>query len=79
MMLSTNAVQYITEDSNCLIQAEMEHVAWQQYTVGEDNVAIHLSGQYELEVTPEILEKIDLDDTIDIVLKRELVHCLYRK
>ncbi len=45
-------------------------------------------------VTPEVLEKIDTDDTIDIIwlmgnskknnnrkfkLERELVHCLYRK
>jgi hypothetical protein len=96
MMLSTHAMQYVTEDSNRLIQAGTEHIAQQQYTDtdGEDNVAIHLSGQYELEVTPEVLEKIDTDDTIDIVwltenskknnnrefkLKRELVHCLYRK
>ncbi len=57
-------------------------------------VAIRLSGQYEFEVTHEVLEKIDMDDTIDIVwltgnskknnnrkfkLKRELVHCLSRK
>jgi hypothetical protein len=96
MMLSTHAVQYGTEDSNNLIQAGTEHISRQQYTVtdGEDNVAIHLSGQYELEVTPEVLEKIDTDDTIDIVwltgnskknnnrkfkLKRELLHCLHRK
>ncbi len=54
MVLSTHAVQYVTEDSNRLIQARTEHVARQQYTDtdGEDNVAIHLSGQYELEVTP---------------------------
>jgi hypothetical protein len=32
MMLSTHAVQYVTEDSNCLIQAGTEHVALQQYT-----------------------------------------------
>jgi hypothetical protein len=96
MMLSTHVVQYITEDSNHIIQAGTEHIAGQQNTDtdGKDNVAIHLSGQYELEVTPEVLEKIVTDDTIDIVwlmgnskknnnrkfkLKRELVHCLYRK
>jgi hypothetical protein len=96
MMLSKHAVQYITEDSNHLIQAGTEHVARQQYTDtgGKDNVDIHLSGQYELEATPEVLEKIDTDDTIDIIwlmgnykkknnrkfkLKRELVHCLHRK
>ncbi len=27
MMLSTHAMQYVTEDSNCLIQAGTEHVA----------------------------------------------------
>ncbi len=96
MMLSTHVVQWVTEDSNPLIQAGREQIAQQQYTDtdGEDNVAIHLSDQYELEVTPEVQEKIDTDDIIDIVwltgnskknnnrkfkLKRELVHCLYRK
>jgi hypothetical protein len=96
MMLSTHAMQCVTEDSNCHRQAGMEQVAQQQYTDtdGEENVTIHLSGQYELEVTPEVLEKIDTDDTtIDIVwltrnskknnnrkfkLKWELVLCVYR-
>jgi hypothetical protein len=70
MMLSTHAMQHITEDSNRCRQAGMEHVAQQQYTDtdGENNVTIHLAGQYELEVTPEVLEKIDTDDaTIDII------------
>ncbi len=69
MMLPTHAVQHIREDANCLIQAGTEHVETQQDTDtnGEDNVAIHLSGQYEIEVTHEVLEKIDMDDTIDIV------------
>ncbi len=97
MMLSTHATQHVTEDSNHSRQAGTEHVAQQQYTDtdGEDNDTIHLSGQYELEVTPEVLEKIDTDDTtIDVVwlmgnskknnnrkfkLKRELVLCIYRK
>jgi hypothetical protein len=96
MMLSTHAVQHVREDANRLIQAGTEHVATQQDTDtnGEDNVAIHLSGQYEFEVTHEVLEKIDMDDTIDIVwltgnskknnnrkfkLKRGLLHCLSRK
>ncbi len=53
MMLSTHAVQHVREDANHLIQARTEHVATQQNTDtdGEDNVAIHLSGQYEFEVT----------------------------
>jgi hypothetical protein len=95
-MLSTHAVQHIREGANRLIQAGTEHVATQQdtNTDGGDNVAIHLSGKYEFEVTHEVLEKIDMDDTIDIVwltgnskknnnrkfkLKRELLHCLSRK
>jgi hypothetical protein len=97
MMLSIHAMQHVTEDSNCCRQAGTEQVAQQQYTDtdSEDNVTIHLSGQYELEVAPEVLEKIDTDDTtIDIIwlrgyskkynnrkfkLKRELVLCIYRK
>jgi hypothetical protein len=69
MMLSTHAVQHIREDANRLIQAGTEHVATQQDTDtdGEDDVSIHLSGQYEFEATHEVLEKIDMDDTIDIV------------
>ncbi len=70
MMLSTHAVQHVREDANCLIQAGSEHVATQQDTDtnGEGNVSIHLSGQYEFEVTHEVLEKIDMDDTIDILV-----------
>jgi hypothetical protein len=96
MMLSTHAVQHIREDANRLIQARTEHVATQQDTEtdGEDNVAIHLSGQYEFEVTHEVLEKIDMDDTVDILwltgnskknnnrkikLESKLLHCLSRK
>ncbi len=92
---STNCTP-ILEDANHLIQAGTEHVATQQDTDtdGEDNVSICLSGQYEFEVTHEVLEKIDMHDTIDIVwlmgnskknhdrkfkLKRELVHCPSRK
>jgi hypothetical protein len=69
MMISTHAVQHVREDANHLIQAGTEHIATQQDTdtIGEDNVAIHLSGQYEYEQTHEPLEKIDIDDTIDIV------------
>jgi hypothetical protein len=75
---------------------EQKLLARQEYvdTDGEDNVVINLSGQYEFEVTQEVLEKIDMDDTIDIVwltgtakknndrkfkLKRELLHCISRK
>ncbi len=49
-MLSTHARQHVREDANRLIQAGTEDVATQQDadTDGEDNVAIHLSGQYEL-------------------------------
>ncbi len=96
MMLSTHAMQHVRENYNPLIQAGTEHVARQQDTDtdGEDNVAIHLSGQYEFDVTHEVLEKIGMDDIIDIVwltvnskknnsrkfkLKRELLHCISRK
>jgi hypothetical protein len=60
MMLSTHAVQHNREDANHLIQAGTEHVATQQDTDtdGEDNVPIHLSGQYKFEVTHEVLEKL---------------------
>ena len=95
-MLSTHDVQHVREDANSLIQAGTEHVATQQDTDtdGEDNAPIHSSGQYELEVTPEVLEKIDMDDTFDIVwltgnskknnnrkfkFRRELLHFLSRK
>jgi hypothetical protein len=96
MMLSTHAVQHVRECANPLIQAGTEHIATQQDTdtIDEDNDAIHLPGQYEFEVTLEVLEKIDMEDTIDIIwlmgnskknnnrkfkLKRELLHCLSRK
>ncbi len=72
IMLSTHAMQHVREDFNHLIQAGTEHIARQQdtNTDGEDNVAIHLSVQYEFEVTHEVLEKIDMDDTIDIIWLR---------
>jgi hypothetical protein len=53
-----------------------------------------LSGKYELEVTPEIIEKMETNQTIEVVwlaqnakktnsgkynLKKELVQCLLRK
>jgi hypothetical protein len=96
MMLSSHAVQHIRDNSNRLMQAGTELVARQEYidTDGEDNVTINLSGQYEFKVTQEVLEKIDMDDIIDIVwltgiskknndrkfkLKRELLHCISRK
>jgi hypothetical protein len=97
MMLSTHAMQYVTVYSNRCEQAGTEYLEQQidVDTDGDDIVTIHLSGQYEFEVTPEILEKNNTDDTaIGIVwwmgnskknnnrnfkLKRELVHCIYRK
>jgi hypothetical protein len=60
----------------------------------EDNVHINLSGKYELEVTPEMIDKMESDETTDVVwltgkakktnsgkykLKKELVQCLVRK
>jgi hypothetical protein len=59
----------------------------------KDDVHIKLSGKYELEVTPEIIDKMTTNETIDVVwstgkakknsdkykLKKELVKCLVRK
>ncbi len=33
----------------------------------EDNVHIKLSGKYELEVLPEMTDKMETDQTIDVV------------
>jgi hypothetical protein len=79
-----------------LIQSGTEDSARQPDidTDEEDNVHIYLSGTYELEVTPEIIEKMEADQTIDVVwlagnakkmnrgkykLKKESVQCLLGK
>ncbi len=68
-MLSTHAIQHLAYASSCLIQSGTEDLARQpdKDTDGEDNVHIKLSGKYELEVTPEIIEKMETDQTIDVV------------
>ena len=95
-MLSTHAMQHLAYVSSCLIQSGTEDLARQPDidTDEEDDVHINLSGKYELEVTPEVIEKMETDQTIDIgwlkgnakkmnsgkyKLKKELVQCLVRK
>jgi hypothetical protein len=58
-MLSTNAIQHLANVSSCLIQSGTEDLARQpdKDTGEEDKFQIKLSGKYELEVTPEIIEK----------------------
>ncbi len=81
--------------SSCLIQSGTEDLARQpdEDTVEEEDIHIKLSGKYELEVTPEMIDKIETDETIDVVwlmgkakntnsgkykLEKELVQCLVR-
>jgi hypothetical protein len=95
-MLSTHAIQHLAYVSSILIKSGTEDLARQldEDTDEEDDVHIKLSGKYELEVTPEMIEKMETDVTIDIVwltgkakktnsgkykLKKELVKCLVRK
>jgi hypothetical protein len=95
-MLSMHAMQHLACVSSCLIQSGTEDLARQPDidTDEENNVHINLSGKYELEVTPEIIKKMETDQTIDVVwltgnakkmnsgkykLKKELVQCLVRK
>jgi hypothetical protein len=58
-MLSTHAMQHLAYESSCLIQSGTEDLARQPNVDRdeEDNVHINLSGKYEVEVTPEIIEK----------------------
>jgi hypothetical protein len=95
-MLSMHAMQHLAYESSYLIQSATEDLARQPGidTDEEDNICINLSGKYELEITPEIIEKMETDQTIDVVwltgnankmncgkykLKKELVQCLARK
>jgi hypothetical protein len=94
-LLSTHAIQHLAYVSSCLIQSGTEDLARQpdEDTYEEDDFHIKLSGKYELEVTPEMIDKMETDETIDVVwltgkakktnsgkykLKKELVHCLVR-
>jgi hypothetical protein len=67
-MLSTHAIQHLAYASSFLIQSGTEDLARQpdKDTDEEDNVHIKLSGKYELEITPEIIEKMETDQTIDV-------------
>jgi hypothetical protein len=95
-MLSKHAMQHLEYVSCYLIQSGTEDLARQPDidTDEENDVHINLSGKYELEVTPEIIEKMETDQTIEVVwltgnakktnsgkykLKKELVQCLIRK
>jgi hypothetical protein len=51
------------------IQSGTEDLARQpdEDTDEEDDVHIKLSGKYELEVTPEMIDKMETDETIDVV------------
>ncbi len=68
-MLSTHAIQHLVYVSSCLIQSGTEDLARQpnQDTDEDDNVHILLSGKYELEVTPEMIDKMETNETIDVV------------
>jgi hypothetical protein len=58
-MLSTHAMQHLAYESSCLIQSGTEDIARQPDidTDKKGDVHINFSGKYELEVTPEIIEK----------------------
>jgi hypothetical protein len=88
-----HAIQHLAYASSNLIQSGTEDLARQpdEDTDEEDNVHIKMSGKYELEVTPEMIDKLETDETIDVVwligkakkmncgkykLKKELVKCL---
>jgi hypothetical protein len=64
-----HAIQHLAYVSSCLIQSGTEDLARQpdEDTDEEDNVHINLSGKYELEVTPEMIDKMETDETIDVV------------
>ncbi len=68
-MLSLHVMQHLADVSSCLIQSGLEDLARQPDidTDEEDNVHINLSGKYEVEVTPEVIEKMETDQTIDVV------------
>jgi hypothetical protein len=67
--MSTHAMQHLAYASSCLIQSGTEDLARQPNidTDEEDDVHINMSGKYEVEVTPEIIEKMETNETIDVV------------
>jgi hypothetical protein len=95
-MLSTHSMQHLAYESSCLVQSGTEDLARQLDidTDEEDDIHINLSAKYEIEVSPEIIENMETDQTIDVVclmgnakktnsgkykLEKELVQCLARK
>ncbi len=68
-MLSTHAIQHVAYASSFFIQSWTEDLARQpdEDTDEEDNVHIKLSGKYELEVTPEMIDKMETNETIEVV------------
>jgi hypothetical protein len=68
-MLSTHAKQHLAYVSSCLIQSGTKDLARQpdEDTAEENDVHIKLSGKYGLEVTPEMIDKMETDETIDVV------------
>jgi hypothetical protein len=68
-MLSTHAIQHPAYVSSFLIQSGTEDLPRQpdEDTGEEDNVHIKLSGKYEFEVTPEMIDKMETNETIDVV------------
>ena len=68
-MLSTHAIQHLAYESSFLIQSGTEDLARQldEDTDEEEDVHIKLSGKYELEVTPEMIDKMETNETIDVV------------
>ncbi len=91
-----HAIQHLAYVSSFLIQSGTEDIARQldEEPDEEDNVRIKMSGKYELEVTPEMIDKMETDETIDEVwltgkakkknsgkykLKKELVKLLVRR
>jgi hypothetical protein len=90
-------MQHLAYASSFLIQSGTENLARQpdEDTDEEDDVHVKLSGKYELEVTPEMIDKMETDETIDVVWltgkakktnsskyklkKEELVKCLVRR
>jgi hypothetical protein len=91
-----HAIQHLAYASSFLIQSGTEDLARQpdEDTDKEDDVHIKLSGKYELEVTPKMIDNMETDETIDVVwltgkakklnsgknkLKKELVKCLVRR
>jgi hypothetical protein len=68
-MLSAQAIQHLAYASSFLIQSGTEDLARQpdEDTDEEDDVHIKLSGKYELEVTPDMIDKMETNETIDVV------------